>query len=108
MVWAIHEALEFVRMLEAHLAPVGFHATIAGSVLHKGESPNDLDVILFPHDTGSIDMPKVFEALEEAGLKPKHSRAAVARAWERQESADTKHVEVWTFGERRVDLFFLR
>lgn len=110
--WTLELAFDLIRKLEKHLAPVGFHIAMAGSVLHKGQSSNDLDLIAFPHDTSHVDMTKAFDALMSAGLVLVHPRWRVAKAWVRQESTDTKHVEVWNYIENgrdyRIDLFFLR
>lgn len=106
--WTFEEALRFVRKLEPTVAVAGFHVAMAGSVLHEGHSFNDLDLVLFPHSTGRVEMYDVRAALDLAGLSPVSSRATVAAAWERRKSFDTKHVEVWTYEDKRVDLFFLR
>lgn len=106
--WTFEAALRFVRALEPLLAAAGFHVAMTGSVLNKGHSHNDLDLVLFPHDTGKVRMYDVRAALDLAGLSPVSSRAVVATAWERLKSNDAKHVEVWTYENKRVDLFFLR
>lgn len=106
--WTFEEALAFVKQLEMWLEPAGFHAAMTGSVLSKGQSNKDLDLVLFPHDTSKIDMSFLRYSLGKAGLEPVHSRAKVAALWERQRSNDTKHVEVWAYRNKRVDLFFLR
>lgn len=106
--WILEDALVFVRKLEKHLALAGYHVAMAGSVLEKGHSHNDLDLVVFPHTTGKMDTYVLRAALDLAGLSPVASRATVAAAWERQKSFDTKHVEVWTYNSKRVDLFFLR
>lgn len=107
--WILEDALVFVRKLERQLAAtVGYHVAMTGSVLEKGHSHNDLDLVLFPHTTGKVDMYVLRAALDLAGLSPVVSRATVAAAWERRKSQDTKHVEVWTYDSKRVDLFFLR
>ena len=111
MMWQFASALIMVRRLEAALDPVGFHVGITGSVLTRGGSVNDLDLIVFPHSTGHVNMAEVRNALGEAGLQPAYSRAAVASAWERRGSFDTKHVERWKFitdnDTKYIDLFFL-
>lgn len=106
--WTFEEALRFVRTLEKHLALAGYHVAMAGSVLEKGHSTNDLDLVLFPHNTGKVDVYVLRAALDLAGLSPVVSRATVAAAWERRKSTDAKHVEVWAYVNKRVDLFFLQ
>jgi hypothetical protein len=101
-------ALILARVLEEALAPVGFHVGLIGSVLIKGQSSNDLDLVLFPNSTAKIDVLEVWQQLHKAGLRPVKTRAQVARAWEYSGSRDAKHVEVWMYQNRRVDLFFMR
>jgi hypothetical protein len=107
--WTFVQALEFVRSLELVLAPLGFHTALGGSVLHTGQSTNDLDVIVFPHNVGRVDMDPVHAALVGMGLTLLADRLQVARIWVRKGSLDTKHVEAWkTPKGQKVDLFFLR
>lgn len=63
---------------------------------------------MFPHDTGSVNLDLVRNTLKRVGLTPNTSRAKVAAIWERKGSLDSKHVEVWDYNGKRVDLFFLR
>ncbi len=107
--WTSEEGLTFVRALQEALAPLGFNVGLTGSVLLKGESTNDIDVIVYPHNAGKIDMGPVKAALEDFGLKLLADRIRVANVWARNGSTDTKHVEAWeTEGGKKVDLFFLR
>jgi len=106
--WTLEEALKLVRLLEPRLAQARFHVALMGSVLLQGESTNDLDLILFPHSTSYVNLDLVRTELTHGGLLPVFSRGKVAAMWERRGSTDTKHVEVWTYKGKRVDLFFLR
>ncbi len=106
--WTVEEAIRLVHRLEQAVSPAGFHVGVAGSVLLYGMSKNDLDLIVFPHTTGSVDMNGLYAALEGAGLVCKVARSVVATEWRRKGSLDTKHVERWLFNDRIVDLFFLR
>jgi len=106
--WSLEEALALIRMLEPKLTQVGFHVALMGSVLIEGHSTNDLDLILFPHSSNRVDVESARLELTIAGLRPVISRARVAAAWEREGSSDAKHVEVWAYNDKRVDLFFMR
>lgn len=106
--WTFEEAIRLVHRLEQAVRPAGFHIGVAGSVLLHGMSKNDLDLIVFPHTTGSVDMKGLYAALKDAGLVCKATRSVVANEWRRKGSLDTKHVERWLFNDRVVDLFFLR
>lgn len=107
--WTFVQSLEFVRSLELVLSPLGFHTALGGSVLHEGKSGNDLDIIVFPHNAGRLNMDPVHPALEGMGLTLLADRIQVSRIWVRKGSFDTKHVEAWkTPKGQKVDLFFLR
>lgn len=107
--WTFVQSLEFVRKLEAVLEPLGFHTGLTGSVLQEGRSSNDLDIIVFPHNSGRVNYDPIHQALQDMGLKLLADRIQVARVWIRKGSFDTKHVEAWTteIGQK-VDLFYLR
>lgn len=107
--WTFDDALNLVRHLQVELEASGFHVAMAGSVLLKGESSNDLDVIVYPHTTAKIDMTTYRSILEGMGLRLLADRIRVAQIWKRSGSLDTKHVEAWeTPSGQKVDLFFLR
>jgi len=44
--WTIDEALEFIREHQSKCVELGYHIALAGGVLNKGYSNNDLDLIL--------------------------------------------------------------
>ena len=106
-VWVLDDAVVFLRTLQEHVELVGYHVGLAGSVLTKGRSGNDLDIILYPATTAHKDYEGLIEALERAGLKRSIEREVVTRRWRRLGSEDRKHVEVWEYGNKRVDVFFL-
>lgn len=107
--WTFDESLDFTRELQRLFKPFGFNVGLTGSVLYKGESLNDLDVIVFPQNSGKMDIDKLREILEAYGLVQIASRAKVANIWARRGSTDAKHVEAWKNKKgQKVDLFFLR
>lgn len=44
--------IEICEKLEAELVPLGLHVALSGSLLYRGESNNDIDIIIYPHDWG--------------------------------------------------------
>lgn len=107
--WKLGEAIDFVRNLEKKIEPIGFHCTLCGSIFHEGKSDNDLDIIIYPHSSGQMDISMLKKALEEFGLIRRASRGTVARIWESKGSDDMKNVEVYrTEDNRKVDIFHLR
>lgn len=106
--WKLDEAVAFVRHLQPFVFAAGFHAGLLGSVLTKGESSKDLDVLLYPHTTAKVDLEGLYRAMVEAGMKRVVPFANVCRVRAQVKSFDTKHVEVWEHEKRRIDVFFLR
>lgn len=105
--WTLDEALPFLKSLRKAMLKCGYCVALAGSILYRGRSEKDLDVILFPH--GRIPQGDVYEALEAFGLTLRRDRAAVTADWRTLGSLDTKHVEEWrTKDGRRIDIFFLQ
>lgn len=43
-------AVALIRLMEPILAAAGYHAALAGSVLIKGGSEKDTDIIIYPHN----------------------------------------------------------
>ena len=107
--WTLDSALDFIRELHHVLNEAGFAAALTGSVLIRGESDNDLDLVIYPLNAAECSFTALREGLEGAGMKIKFPRHIVARAWHSRGSNDIKTVEAWeTPGGRRVDLFLLR
>lgn len=51
--WTIAEALEFIRRHQPVAMEKGFYLALAGGVLNKGESINDLDLVAMPRTQNS-------------------------------------------------------
>lgn len=90
-------AVAVIRTLEPLLAAAGYHPALTGSILYKGESNKDIDVILYPHD------PKVI-------LPPKELIAKMAPAGvELRSFTDAEYVNrlvaVCYLGRQRIDFF---
>jgi predicted nucleotidyltransferase len=97
-----------ISVLEKWLRKAGFSLGLTGSVLTKGESNKDLDLIIYPMEkTGRVDLSPAYEVLFAFGFARHMDRERVAAEWAKKDSQDTKHVEVWTLGGKRVDIFFL-
>lgn len=107
--WTRDEAIILIAQLEGPLKKVGWAIALTGSVLTRGASKKDLDLVLYPYATNNADKVAAKGALEEGGLTLVHDEYVVKRTWRRQGSKDAKHVEVWADKKsRRVDVFFLR
>jgi hypothetical protein len=108
--WTFEEALEFLRPLEAPLRMSGFGLALGGSVLTKGKSDKDLDIVVFPLDSGLYDIRRARVCFHKAGMEQLWDHYDVLRFWHQGNPActDDKHVEVWAWHNHRIDVFFLR
>lgn len=106
--WVIEEGIDFCRRLNKHLTPIGYVVALTGSVLIKGKSYKDLDLVVFPLSTVKTDELLLRHTLMNFGIRPWIPVEEVHERWRKLGSEDTKHVEIWRFGIRRIDLFFLK
>lgn len=104
----IGNALDFVRGLADYFRPHKIAVALTGSVLEKGRSEKDIDIILYPYDTSkALPFTHVQAMLRTRGLTPRYDVGVVRERWRKLGSGDMKHVEVWrTSSGRRVDVFF--
>lgn len=102
--WTFDEAVIEVRRIGIVTACGGWYASIGGSVLHKGYSDHDLDIIFIPHCHARIE--DLHEALLLAGLTLVRDAETVRAGWE---YPDVKHVEEWkTVNGKRIDAIVMR
>lgn len=97
--WSFDEALEVIRELAPLLAKHGWGVGLTGSVLLKGSSDNDLDLIVYPLDSGKVDVSYLhgFSSTRLAGGSSTiRSRFTVRGAVEVRVTAS-----VWRCGGRR-------
>lgn len=107
--WTRDEATLLLAGVAKELAVHGFGVGLTGSVLTKGWSQHDLDIIIYPlQSTEGTYWTVAQEALRQAGFELYISASDVKDSWRRKGSRDQKCVEVWLFNKRRVDVFFLR
>jgi hypothetical protein len=104
--WTLTTALPVLIALEAHLAPVGYHVAVVGSVLVKGASQKDLDIIVMPHKSrgaGANELAPAQDAIEAFFSKRLHQCLSTP-----EKPRDCK-VVFWLrdFEGRRIDFFFL-
>lgn len=119
MLWVRDEAIEFCTNLWMDLEPAGYYCALTGSLLYRGESKKDLDLIIYPaHANHNAKRelytpdgdPDLMAALVGFGLKRTHDSTFVRSMWRKKGFTCDKFVEVWrTKGppRKRLDLFFL-
>lgn len=52
--WKLEEGLKLVRALQGRVREFGYHITLGGGVLNKGESDKDLDLYFLPYNNPSV------------------------------------------------------
>ncbi len=100
--WTFEQASKFCHDLHEYLVPFGYDVGLAGGILFRAKSDKDIDVIIYPLKRKSADFISMYQALPIFGLK--FNRLPNSNIGYKD---DGKHVEVWEFGDKRVDLFFL-
>lgn len=100
--WTRETAFEFLTNLETFLSANGYHCALGGSVMYRGSSDKDLDVIVYPHIRE--DCPPVHELWQRliGHLSPTKSHLSKGSC------RDGKDVRVMLVGDRRIDFFFLK
>ena len=106
--WTLSELLDFLTTIRPHIRRAGFELGVTGSVLFEGKSDHDGDVVIYPSDASSFDLCVLYSALEQLGLNLEFSHAEILKLWRGQKSNDIKHVEVWSYKGKRLDLFIFR
>lgn len=102
--WHRAAALEFLSTLWAPLTVAGWHCALTGSVLYRGDSTHDLDVVVYPHHGEKVKLKQLHSALRGAGMHRHRTWRQVQKHWRKVGSTDTKMVEVWMHRGRRVDV----
>lgn len=102
MNWTQQEALCLLPQIESGIVHTGYHVGMLGSVLHKGFSTKDLDIVIYPHHKGDGEN---FMGLVEALIKLGFS---LFELQEHKKYADTKTVYKATYKNKRIDIFLLR
>lgn len=106
--WTALEAAVLIRELAGLLEKSGYSLGLTGSVLKHGKSTHDLDLIVYPlQDTVTTDFEVARRVLREYGMELRLTSSQLHDSWRRKGSKDEKPVEVWSFGGRRIDFFFL-
>ena len=107
VVWTLAVALLFLREVQTVVELLGYHVGLVGSVLTKGFSDSDMDMVLYPTSVMRQPKEEALAVLVVLGMRRTHTLEQVHAAWKRRGSDDTKHVEKWEYRGKPVDVFFL-
>lgn len=100
MNWELVEGIALARKVEAEVESLQLHVSLGGSVLHKGCSNKDLDILVYPRSSKSIPARvNVIAKLEGAGFSEVKQRD--------HKEYDDKVVYSANWLGKRVDFFFL-
>lgn len=107
MIWTIDRAFQLCRAIEAAVVPVGFHVGLRGSVLLRGGSDNDLDIVLYPHDSTVVRFDELRDALRRLGMIRTRTIEQSHAWWRAKGSSDRKLIEIWEHNGCKVDILFV-
>lgn len=63
--WTKDQAIELITKVWNGVSIYGYHIALTGSVLYKGASDNDLDIVLYPSDTPHDDYRQCLDYLKK-------------------------------------------
>lgn len=108
IMWTLIDAIELIRQLNDGVQKCGYVFGLTGSVLFKGESQKDLDLILYPWSLKDHPGEQNVRAfLASQGWICEHVCVnGITPSGGLRE--DDKHVEIWkTSDGKRIDIFWL-
>lgn len=99
--WTLKKGLETAKSLQEFfdVCCIPIHVGMTGSVLLKGKSKKDLDLILYPSKTGNkISISDVLDILDQYGYRDLQHRTP-------DHENDEKQVYAWFGKDKRIDFF---
>lgn len=98
----LEDALVLIRELEPKFDSAGYHLGLTGSVLYKGESIKDLDLICYPHDerVKRMNRDEMQAFIKDLRFQVLDQEQTSAYDW-------NKEVHVCYLGNQRVDFFHM-
>lgn len=100
----LNNTIDMVRNIEDALAPVGYHVGLRGSILLKGESENDLDIVVYPHDSTNLAEFARHCTLDRLGMRLVRTVEQTHAHWRKKGSSDEKRIEIWDWNGVVVDV----
>ncbi len=102
--WTFENARDMCALLDNKLRPLGWFVGLTGSLLTKGESAKDADIILY---RGGVTQACTMAVLKKTLAKLGFENRTTPEFYARQAARDVKHVEIFDWFGDRVDIFFL-
>lgn len=107
----LEEAIIICKELEVKLKEIGYHCGLTGSMLYKGQSTKDIDIIIYPHQVSQTrPMNSVLDHIgARTNMYPSQGQLEAKKI---EPSSTDKLIVVSrlssSLGEYRVDLFFMQ
>lgn len=99
--YTTQDALDICVNLEPIMASIGYHCGIGGSLVYRGWSNKDIDIIIYTHQSDAdCDRSKIVNVLRSEGFKEPSDDF----------NASTMIPDVWSAEDntgRRIDFFFM-
>lgn len=110
--WHVRDAIPLIQNLWNVLGQLNLFCALTGSVLYKGQSDKDLDIIIYPKDKSSttFDIRDAEKLLEANGWTKQEWQLVNVPSLGPDDMAydDVPFIQVWlTPDNKRVDLFWL-
>jgi hypothetical protein len=97
MLLTLEDGIRICREIEDVLSPLGYHTALTGSLLYKGRSTKDVDIVVYPHQVSEQLAPVII--LDKLGV--------FVTSLQNEASCTDKLVAVTEYKGVRVDFFFL-
>jgi hypothetical protein len=65
----LEDGIRICRMIEQTIAPLGYHCALGGSLMYRGYSSKDIDVIIYPRNNNPTNIIKINKALRVIGFE---------------------------------------
>lgn len=107
--WTTYSARKLLAKLKPQLESVNWTCALGGSVASHGHSDNDMDLVVFPYNASKhVNKCDLLSILEKE-MVLQMAAEDVYSNWRRKygDDADVKHVEIWRYKGRRVDVIVL-
>lgn len=96
--WNVDQGLALCADLENILKDCGAHVALGGSLMYRGFSLKDCDIVVYPHVQGSLKVTKIISKLGDFGFVESQSNGSFE-----------KGPQIWIAekDKKRVDFLFM-
>lgn len=102
--WTRPEAIVLLAAMQPSMMRRGWFLALTGGVLTRGFSDHDLDLVAVPMKTLHTDLNNLHDCFTTFGMERTHDAETMRERWKSKGSPDGKYVEVYRFGDKRIDI----